>query len=73
VDGREPVASSQDRRLVEQVLQVCAREAGGLRHQVLDVDALGERLAPRMEVQDVAPGRGVRCVEADLAIEAAGP
>ena len=71
LDPRPSVAGAQDRRLVQQVLQIGAGQAGGLGDDGFKIDAFSERLATRVQRQDVASSRRVRRVQPDLAVEAA--
>src|SRR4051812_36263839 len=65
------VARAQQRRLVDQVRQVGAGEAGGLAGQRVDVDLLRERLAARVDLEDLRAALAVGAVDDDLAVEAA--
>ena len=63
--------ADQDRRLVDEVGEVRAGEARRLPGDAFDVDALVERLALGVDLQDLGPAAHVRPVEDDLAVEAA--
>ena len=67
------LARGQDRRLVDQVLQIGAGESRRLPRQTLDRDVLLERLAARVDLEDRQPALDVGAVEDHLAVEAAGP
>ena len=66
-------ARGEDRRLVDEVGEVGAGEAGRLLGDVLDRDRLVERLALGVDAQDRDPALDVGAVEDHLAVEAAGP
>ena len=61
----------EDRGLVDEVREVGAGEAGALASDALDVDALVERLALGVDLEDRDAALHVRPVEDDLAVEAA--
>ena len=61
----------EDGRLVDEVGQVGAGEAGRLAGDAFDVDALVERLALGVDLEDLGPALHVGPVEDDLAVEAA--
>ena len=63
----------EDRGLVDEVREVRAGEAGRLARDLLDDDALVERLALGVDLEDREAALHVRAVEDDLAVEAAGP
>ena len=67
------LARGQDRRFVDQVLQIGAGESRRLPRQALDRDVLLERLAPDMDLQDRHPALDIGPVENHLAVEAPGP
>ncbi len=71
-DGLAVAPRGEDRGLVDQVLQVGAREAGGLLGQGLQEHALLQRLAAAVDLQDGHAALDVGAVEHDLAVEAAG-
>ena len=64
-------AGRQDRRLVDEVREVGAGEAGRLARDALDVDALVERLALGVDLEDLDAALHVGPVEDDLAVEPA--
>ncbi len=66
-------ARRQDRRLVDEVREIGAGEAGRLAGDAFDVDELVERLALGMDLEDRDATLHVRPVEDDLAVEAARP
>ena len=66
-------AGGQQRRLVDQVGEVGAGEAGGLAGQRVEVDLAGQRLAAGVDLEDVLAAFAVGAVDDDLAVEAAGP
>ena len=66
-------AGREQRRLVDQVGEVCSREAGRLARERVEIDVLGERLAARMDLEDLLAALAVGSVDDDLAIEAARP
>ena len=61
----------QDGGLVDEVGEVGAGEAGRLAGDAFDLDALVERLALGVDLQDLGPAAHVGAVEDDLAVEAA--
>ena len=65
--------SREDRRLVDEVGEVRAGEAGRLAGDTFDLDTLVERLALGVDLEDLGPALHVRAVEDDLAVEPAGP
>jgi hypothetical protein len=65
-------AGGEQRRLVDQVGQVGAGEARGLAGERVDVDAPGQRLAARVDLEDLRAALAVGAVDGDLAVEAAG-
>src|SRR3954468_150907 len=65
------VARAQQGGLVDEVRQVGAGEAGGLAGQGVDVDLLGQRLAARVDLEDLGAALAVGAVDDDLAVEAA--
>ncbi len=67
------LAGGQQRRLVDQVGEVGAGEAGGLAGERVEVDLLRERLAAGVDLEDLLAPLAVRAVDDDLAVEAAGP
>ena len=66
-------AGGQDGRLVDDVGQVGAAEAGRGAGDRLEVERLVERLAPHVHAQDLQAPLHVGPVEDDLAVEAARP
>ena len=64
-------ARRQQRRLVDQVREVGAGEAGRLAGERVDVDHLRERLAARVHLEDLRAALAVGAVDGDLAVEAA--
>ena len=73
VDLLLAVAGRQQGRLVDQVGQVGAGEAGRLAGQSVEVDLLGDRLAARVHLEDLPPAVAVGPVDHHLAVEAARP
>ena len=67
------LAGGQQRRLVDQVGEVGAGEAGGLAGQRVEVDLLGQRLAAGVHLEDVLAALAIGPVDDHLAVEAAGP
>ena len=65
-------AAGEDRRLVAEVREVGAREPGRVARDRGQVDALGERLAPRMHAQDLLAAGEVGRRDHHLPVEAAG-
>src|SRR4051794_286950 len=65
------VAGGQQRGLVDEVRQVGAGEARRLPGERVDVDLLGQRLAARVDLEDLRAALAVRAVDDDLAVEAA--
>ncbi len=66
------VARAQQGGLVDQVGEVGAGEAGGLAGERVDVDLLGQRLAARVDLEDLRAALAVGTVDDDLAVEAPG-
>src|SRR4051794_9750604 len=66
------VARRQQGGLVDQVGQVGAGEPGRLTGQVGDVDLLGQRLAARVDLEDLLAALAVGAIDGDLAVEATG-
>ncbi len=66
-------ARGEQSRLVDQVGEVGAGEPRRLPGERVEVDVLGERLAPRVDLEDVLAALAVWPVDDDLAVEAAGP
>ena len=66
------VAGGEESRLVDQVREVGAREAGGAGGERVEVDLARERLAARVHLEDLAAAEAIRAVDHDLAVEAAG-
>ena len=56
-DAVEVAAAGEDRRLVADVREVGAGEAGGLARDRLEVDVVGERLAARVDARGSSRGR----------------
>ena len=71
VDLALALAGREQGGLVDQVLQVGAREARRLGGQVVQVDDLGQRLAAGVHLEDLGPALAVGAVHHDLAVEAA--
>ena len=65
------VAGGEQRRLVDEVGEVGAGEAGRLAGERVDVDLLGQRLAARVDLEDLRAALAVGAVDDDLAVEAA--
>ena len=72
VDDALALAGRQQRRLVDQVGQIGAGEARGLRGQGVERDARGQRFALGVHGQDGLAALAVRTVHDDLPVEAAG-
>ena len=66
------VAGGEQRRLVDEVREVGAGEARRLAGQRVDVDLAGQRLAARVDLEDLGAALAVGAVDDDLAVEAAG-
>ena len=66
-------ARGEQGRLVDQVGEVGAGEPGRLAGERVEVDLLGERLAARVDLEDLLAALAVGPVDDDLAVEAAGP
>ena len=66
-------AARADRRLVADVREVGAGQSGGLAGDRLEVDVVGQRLAARVDGEDVAAALQVGRLDEDLAVEAARP
>ena len=64
-------ARREQRRLVDDVREVGAGESGRLRREDVEVELLAERLALRVDLEDVAAALAVGPVDDDLAVEAA--
>ncbi len=67
------LARGEQRRLVDEVGEVGAREARRAAREHLQLDVRRERDAARVHAQDLFPALHVRARHHDLAIEAAGP
>ena len=65
------VARGEQRRLVDEVGQIGAGEAGGLPGQRVDVDLPRQRLAAGVDLEDLLAAEPVGPVDDDLAVEAA--
>ena len=65
------LAGGQQRRLVDQVGEVGAGEAGGLAGEHVEVELGGERLAAGVDLEDLLAALAVGAVDGDLAVEAA--
>ena len=66
------LARREDRRLVADVREIGAGEAGGLARDALEVDVRGERLVARVDAEDRLASGDVRRRDVDLPVEAAG-
>ena len=66
-------AGGEQRRLVDQVGEVGAGEAGRLAGERVEVDRLRQRLAAGVDLEDLLAALAVGAVDDDLAVEAAGP
>jgi hypothetical protein len=66
------VAGGEQGGLVDEVGEVRAGEAGRLAGERVEVDVALQRLAARVDLEDLAPAAAVRAVDGDLAVEAAG-
>ena len=64
-------AAGGDRRLVADVREIGAGQAGGVPRDRVEVDVGGERLAARVHEQDLAAALQVGRLDEDLAVEAA--
>ena len=64
-------ARGEQRGLVDEVGEVGAGEAGRLAGERVDVDLLGQRLAARVDLEDLRAALAVGAVDDDLAVEAA--
>ena len=73
VDLALALAGGEQGGLVDEVLQVGAREARGLAGERVQLDALGERLAARVDLEDVLAALAVGAVDDDLPVEASRP
>src|ERR1700728_3000758 len=62
----------KQRGLVDQVREVRAGEARGLPRERVDVDDLRERLAARVNLEDLGAALAVGAIDGDLAVEATG-
>ena len=71
VDLALALAGGEQRGLVDQVLQVGAGEARGLGGERVELDRLRERLAARVDLEDLDAALAVGAVDHDLAVEAA--
>ena len=71
VDLLLAVTRGEQRGLVDEVRQVGAGEARRAAREHLEVDVVGERLAPRVDLQDAEAALEVGAVDDDLAVEAA--
>src|SRR5215207_10135965 len=67
------LAPREDRGLIADVGEVGAGHAARLARHGLHVHVVGERLAARVDREDVAAALEVRRRHKDLAVEAAGP
>ena len=66
-------AGGEQRRLVDQVGEVGAGEAGRLAGERVEVDLLRQRLAAGVDLEDLLAALAVGAVDDDLAVEAARP
>jgi len=66
------VARGEQRGLVDEVGEVGAGEAGGLAGQGVDVDLPRQRLAARVDLEDLRASLAVGAIDDDLPVEAAG-
>ena len=64
------VARGEQRRLVDEVREIGAGEARSLSGQSVDVDLPRERLAARVDLEDLLAAEPVGAVDDDLAVEA---
>ena len=70
---RLPAAARREQRgLVDEVGEVCAREAGRAGRERVELDLLVQRLALRVHLEDLPAADAVGPVDHDLAVEAAG-
>ena len=72
VDELHVRAGGEQRGLVEDVCQVCTREAGGTLGDLAQVNLRGERLALSMHLEDRLSALEIRGLDGDLAVKAAG-
>ena len=72
VDLALALARGEQGGLVHEVLEVGAGEARGLAGERVELDRLGERLAARVDLEDLGAALAVGAVHHDLAVEAAG-
>ena len=72
-DRVDVTPAGAQRRLVREVREVRAREARGRRRDVLEVDVLRQRLALGVDVEDRAPGGGLRQIDDDAPVEPPRP
>src|SRR4051794_10881836 len=71
IDLAAALTGGQQSGLVDQVGEVGAGEAGRLGSEVVEVDRLRQRLAARVDLEDLGAALAVRPVDHDLAVEAA--
>ena len=71
-DEPAPAAHGQERRLVEQVLQVRAGESGRALGDLGQVDVVAQALAPGMYLEDLLPALDIRKAYVHPAVKAAG-
>ncbi len=66
------LARSEQRRFVEQILEIRAREAGRALRKRFQRDFFGERFVARMHFENLLAAAEIRAVDDDLTVEAAG-
>jgi hypothetical protein len=66
-------ASREESSLVDEVREICARESRGSGGERVEVDLAGDRLAARVNLEDLSAPETVGPVDDDLTIEAPGP
>src|SRR5690606_222409 len=72
VDLRLALTRGEQRRLVQQVAQICAAEARRTPRDLGKVHVVGERLVARVDREDLLAAFGGRKVDGDLPVKATG-